>query len=251
MATREQGKTGAGAPRRGLLRFLPILALAAALALAYALGLERWLQLDVLAEEARAFGAFVDRHPVLAPLAYVGAYAAAVAISIPGASLMTVLGGFAFGWLYGGLLTVAAATLGATTLFLAARTSLGAWLAASGGPRLQRLREGFAANAFSYLLFLRLAPVFPFWLVNLAPALFGMRLLPFVAATALGIVPGTFAYAYVGEGLEALVDAGGPLLPPKLVAAFALLALLALVPALLRRVRNRRAEEHRAASADV
>jgi uncharacterized membrane protein YdjX (TVP38/TMEM64 family) len=103
---------------------------------------------------------------------------------------------------------------------------------------VQKLRAGFQAEGFNYLLFLRLVPLFPFWLVNLAAALFGMRLLPYVAATAIGILPGTFVFSYFGAGLGTALDAEGPKLPAELVAALVLLGLLALVPVAARRWRR-------------
>lgn len=239
MRARTEGRAGSGAREtRGWLRLLPAAAILAGLAFAYAFGLHHHLRLDALAARARDLDALVDRHVLAAPIVYVIVYTAAVAVSIPGASILTILGGFLFGWWFGGTLAVVAATAGATLVFLAAKTSFGDRLAARGGTRLKRISDGFAENAFSYLLFLRFAPVFPFWLVNLAPALMGMRLLPYVVGTAVGIVPGTFAYAYAGEGLEALVEREGPLLPPKLILAFAVLAVVALLPALVRRLRG-------------
>ncbi|MGQ7793972.1 TVP38/TMEM64 family protein [Faunimonas sp. B44] len=239
MRSRSEGRAGSGARAiRGWLHVLPAAAILGALAIAYAFGLHQHLRLDALAARARDLDALVDRHLLAAPIVYVIVYTATVAVSIPGASILTILGGFLFGWWFGGILAVVAATAGATLVFLAARTSIGDRLAARGGPRLKRLSDGFAENAFSYLLFLRFAPVFPFWLVNLAPALMGMRLLPYVVGTAIGIVPATFAYAYAGEGLEALVDRNGPLLPPKLILAFAVLAVVALLPVIVRRIRG-------------
>jgi uncharacterized membrane protein YdjX (TVP38/TMEM64 family) len=184
-----------------------------------------------------------------------------VALSIPGAVLLTVLGGFLFGWLVAGLVVVVAATAGATIVFLVARSSLGNMLARRAGPRLNALARGFRDDAFSYLLFLRLVPAFPFWLVNLAPALFNVPLATFVAATLVGIVPGTFAFAFLGSGFdsiiaeqtevhEACVAAGrsdcemtfeaGALLTPELIVAFVALGLVALIPVVVRRVRARR-----------
>jgi uncharacterized membrane protein YdjX (TVP38/TMEM64 family) len=114
----------------------------------------------------------VDANPILAAGVYVLAYVAAVALSFPGASFLTAIGGFMFGSLVGTALALVSATIGATAIFLIARTSVGDLLASRAGPRMQRLRAGFDEEGFSYLLFLRLVPLFPFWVVNLAAALF-------------------------------------------------------------------------------
>ncbi len=146
-------------------------------------------------------------------------YVAVVAISFPGAGALTITGGFLFGAALGTALASVAATIGATLIFLIARTSLGALLAERAGPRAQKLRQGFQEEGFSYLLFLRLVPLFPFWLVNLAAALFGMRLLTYVAATAIGVVPATFVFAYFGHGLGTALDSEGPHVPATLLVA--------------------------------
>src|SRR5688500_9292579 len=191
-----------GSTRSRAARLLPLVAVLLALALAYAFGLHRYLSLEALREYEAALAAFVERNAALAALAYVGVYIAAVAISFPGASVLTAAGGLMFGYAAGSALALLSATVGATCIFLIARTSLGDMLAARAGPRVQRLRQGFQEEGFGYLLFLRLVPLFPFWLVNLAAALFGLRLLTFVGATAIGILPGTLVLAYVGASLR-------------------------------------------------
>ena len=118
-----------------------------------------------------------------------------VALSLPGGAVLTLAGGFLFGWFIGGVASIIGATIGATIVFLIARSTIGDALAARAGPFLSRFRQGFQQDAFSYLLFLRLVPIFPFWLVNLAPGLLGVGFGTYVATTLLGIVPGTFAYS--------------------------------------------------------
>ena len=230
---------GARASRRHtLLRWAPLGGVALALALGYALGLQDYLTLSAFREYRGSLAALVEAHPVLAPLVFVLVYAFAVAVSFPGASLLTIIGGFLFGALLGTAITVFAATTGATAIFLIARTSLGDLLASRAGPRVQRLRRGFQEEGFSYLLSLRLVPLFPFWLINLAAALFGMRILPYVAATAIGIVPGTFVYSYFGQGLEGALDSEGPPASVELFVGLALLGVMALVPVAVRKWRR-------------
>jgi len=191
------------------VRLWPLAVLAAALALAYALGLHRYLSLDALAAHRAALAALVADRPVAAGALYVGAYIAVVALSLPGGAVMTLAGGFLFGpWLGTGL-TVVGATIGACLLFLAARSALAPFVAERAGPLLDRVRPGLERDGFFYLLSLRLIPAVPFWLANLAPALVGMRFLPYAAATAIGIVPGTAVFAGIGAGLGEILAQGG------------------------------------------
>lgn len=244
-------------PRAGgglLRRFAPLAVIVAAMGLGYAFGLHEYLSLSSLIRERTELAAVVSENLLLAAAAFVGVYVVAVALSFPGASLLTIIGGFLFGWTLGGTLVAFAATSGAAIIFLAARTSLGETLKHRAGPFLSRLAAGFREEAFNYLLFLRLAPVFPFWLVNIAPALFGMGLRPYVAATFLGILPGTYAYAFIGAGLDSVIaaqEAASPgcaaagtcsielsaLVTRDLVLAFAALGIAALVPVLVRKWR--------------
>jgi uncharacterized membrane protein YdjX (TVP38/TMEM64 family) len=242
-------------------RWGPLVLLVAVAGLVYATGAYEYLSLAAIADHRDALQGLVTRNWLAAIAGYGLVYMATVALSVPGAALLTVLGGFLFGWLAAGLLVIVAATAGATVVFLVARTSLGDVLARRAGPRLNALAKGFRDDAFSYLLFLRLVPAFPFWLVNIAPALFNVPLASFVAATLIGIIPGTFAFAFLGSGLdsiiaeqkavfEACVAAGrddcemtfepGALLTPELIVAFVALGLVALIPVVIRRVRARR-----------
>ena len=215
-----------------------------------------------LVRNLEAIDAFVAEHMVLAVLAYIATYAAAVTVSFPGAAFLTITGGFLFGLVIGACAAVIGATIGATGVFLLARTALGETLLQRAGPRAGRIAQGFRDNAFNYLLFLRLVPVFPFFLVNLVPAFTGVRLATFVGATALGIIPAAIAYAYFGttlgsviasqkEAYDACVAAGNGgchvrfssenVLRPDVVGALVALALLALVPVLVRRLKAARA----------
>jgi uncharacterized membrane protein YdjX (TVP38/TMEM64 family) len=232
----------AAANRRRLWRWLPLALLVAALALVFASGLHRYLSFETLREHRAALLAFVAARPLLAPLAFAALYVAVVALSVPGASILTITGGFLFGIWLGGALVVASATAGATILFLIARTTLGDSLRARAGPWLRRMETGFRANALSYLLALRLLPLFPFWLVNLVPALLGVPLGTYVLGTALGIIPGSLVYAGVGNGLGAVFDQGGTpdlgiIFRPQVLGPILGLALLALLPALYRKYR--------------
>ncbi len=226
-------------------RLLPLVILLTVVAAAFAFRIDRYLALDALRENRAALLAFVESNRLTAALGFMLAYAGVVALSLPGASIMTLTGGFLFGVGLGSSLTVVGATVGAAILFLIARSALGDVLRQRAGPFLSRMADGFSKDSFSYLLFLRLVPAFPFWAVNLAPALLGMRLAPFVAATALGIIPGTTVYSAFGAGLGRVFDAGGEVnlkavFSPVLIAALVGLGVLSLLPIALRRLRERR-----------
>ena len=189
-------------------RLLPLLAIALVVLAGWAMlphGDAAWRYLGQ--HQAAWHGTVADR-PALAALGYIVVYAAFVGVSLPAGGLLTVAGGLLFGAWRGGALAVLAASLGAVALFLLARTALGGVLARRAQPLVERLRPGLDRDGFSWLLALRLIPVVPFWLTNLAPALLGMRLRPFVAATVLGIAPATFVLAGVGSGIGDVLAAG-------------------------------------------
>jgi uncharacterized membrane protein YdjX (TVP38/TMEM64 family) len=227
-------------------RFAPLMLLLAAVIAVYALGLQRQLSWAALAQHQAALHAAVVTHPITSAAGYVAAYAVTVALSLPGAAVLTVAGGLLFGIGTGAALAVAGATLGAVLLFLAARYALADLLAAKAGPLMSRIRPGLQRDGFSYLLALRLIPAFPFWLVNLAPALAGMRLAPFAAATLLGIIPGSVVFASIGAGLGDVLARGGMpdlsvVLSARVLLPLAGLAALSLVPVGWRRWKARRA----------
>lgn len=226
-------------------RLLPLAVLLAGLGAFFALGLDRYVTLDNLRDNRQALTAWVSGNWALAAFLYVIAYIAMVAFSVPGALVATLTGGFLFGTVFGGLLTVIGATIGATAIFLAAKTALGDALREKAGPGLRRLERGFGENAFSYMLVLRLVPLFPFFLVNLAPAFLGVKLRTYVVATFFGIMPGTFVFASLGNGLGAIFDAGrepdlGLIFEPQIIGPILALALLALVPVIYRRFAGRK-----------
>jgi len=242
--------------RSPVRRLLPLAVVAVLLIIVYAMGWHRELSLESLIRHRAAIDGFILAHKLVAILAFIGFYVAVAALSIPAGAWLTITGGFLFGTIVGALATIVGATVGATILFLIAQSAAGEHLARRAGARVARFAAGFRADAFNYLLFLRLVPV-PFWLVNLVPALLGVRLRTFVAATALGIIPATFIFAFFGAGLDSVIAAqeatyktclaaGGvdcrtnfepaSLLTPTLLAALIGLGLLALVPVLAKRI---------------
>ncbi|NBN79164.1 TVP38/TMEM64 family protein [Microvirga tunisiensis] len=244
-------------PIRSALRWSALLALAGVTLAGYLGGWHEDLSLSGLIRHRGDLATLVVEHHVAALALFTGLYATVVALSFPGASLLTVAAGVLFGWIEGGLAALLGATAGATVVFLVARSSVGAVLAVRAGPFLRRLSDGFRRDAVSYLLFLRLTPVFPFWLVNIAPALFQVPLRVYVLTTAVGILPGTFAFAMVGSGFDSVIAAQEALDPgcagrgtcrvslmalltPELLAALAVLGVVALLPVVVRLLRSRR-----------
>jgi len=216
-------------------RFLPLLGLAAAFIAIWASGLTDALTWAGLARNQALLAGWVGDHPLLAGAVFVAAYVVSTALSLPQAALLTIAGGLLFGTVAGGTLAVLGATGGACILFLAARSALGEGLTRRGGAAMATVRDALRRDGFSYLLALRLIPLVPFWLVNLAASVCGMRLAPFAAATLIGIIPGTFVFASIGAGVGSVLAAGGT---PNLSVIFSLpvlgplvgLALLSLVP---------------------
>ncbi len=196
--------------------------------------LKQYLSLEALKANRNSLLAYTDAHYAAAVAAYILLYCLQTAFSLPGAAIFTVAGGFLFGSFVGTLYVNVAATSGATLAFLAARYLLRDWVETKFGDRLGPIQEGFARNAFSYLITLRLIPVFPFFLVNLVSGLTRIRLGAYVAATSVGILPGSFVYANAGRQLGT-INSLGEIASPRVLGAFALLGLLALVPILYRK----------------
>ena len=221
----------------------------------YFTGLHEYFSLSNLIKHREAMVSFVSDNILLAGLAYVILYLTIVAVSFPGAAALTITSGLVFGGILGGILTVIGATLGAVVIFLIARSSLGDVLEKKAGPFIQKMIAGFQKDQFQYLLTLRLTPIFPFWVVNIVPALLKMRLPSYALATFLGIIPGTMAFAYIGAGLDSVIaaqedanpgcaDAGtcsidvGALVTKDLLIALAGLAALSVLPFIIKKIRG-------------
>lgn len=234
---------------RGWKRFIPLGVLLLGLVLFFALGLDRYLTIRALSDHRDTLLAFTRDHLVGAVLIYAAIYTAVVAFSLPGGAVMTITGGFLFGTLLGGTVTVVAATVGATLIFLAARTAFAELLRERAGPWLRRIRKGFDEDGTSYLLVLRLVPIFPFFIVNVAPAFLGVNVRLYMATTFFGIIPGTFVYASVGNGVGAILDAGGRpdlgiIFEPAILFPILGLAILALIPVAYKHLRTRKRSIH-------
>ena len=216
-----------------------------------------YLSLDSLAQHRTMLAHFVAENFLAAAAFFMLIYMAAVALSVPGAAVLSIAGGFLFGLWLGVLFVLIAATLGAVILFLIAKTTLGEMLKQRAQGMIEKLHQGLNENAFYYLLFLRLVPLFPFWLVNLAPALLGVSLSVYVRATFIGIMPGVFVFVFLGVGLESILaqhqhmrvqcmaqtphaDCAtavkvGDLVTPEILIALSLLGVVALIPVIVKR----------------
>ena len=258
--------SGTPAPERrrsrlkALRRFGPLFFIAAVMVLVFAMGWHREVTAENIVALRDRFHGVLAEHATASVLAYVAVYAILASLSLPGCPIVTATGGLMFGWLVGGAAAVVGATMGATLLFLIARSAVGGMLSERTAPWLTKLRQGFKEDALSYLLFLRLVPAFPFWFVNIAPAVLGVPLKTYVIGTFFGIIPATFAFASAGAGLDSVIMAAkaehaqclaekgaevckltihaSSLVTKELLLALLLLGVVALIPVVLRRWRN-------------
>jgi len=242
-------------------RWLPLAAIVALSVAAISFGWTRNVSFEALVRHHSAVHAFIQSHWIAAVAIYVAIYVVAVALSLPGGLVMTLSGGFLFGGLVGGAAALVGATAGASIIFVIAKSAFGEHLARRAGPLAEKLADGFRADAFHYLMFLRLVPVFPFFLINLVAALVGVHLPTFIAATGIGIIPGTFTFAFVGAGLDSVIRAQAAIynaclaagradcrldfdikaaVTPELLGALAALGVIALIPVAVKRLRARR-----------
>jgi uncharacterized membrane protein YdjX (TVP38/TMEM64 family) len=234
-------------PRRAAWRrWWPLAAIAIGIVLVFAFDIDRFASFQHLKAHHQRLAALVAAHYVQAILGYFVLYVLFVALSLPGAIWLTVAGGFLFGIAVGAILAVLAATTGASLLFLATKTSLGAYLHEHAGPWLGKVERGFADNQWSYLLMMRLFPVIPFFIANLVPAFLGVRLPIFIATTLIGIIPATIIFTTIGAGLGSVLERSTDLslhslLTPQVEGALIGLALLAAVPVAVKFLRRRRA----------
>jgi uncharacterized membrane protein YdjX (TVP38/TMEM64 family) len=227
--------------RRGVALKLLVAALFAGVLVAFfALGGQDYLRLDTIKRHRDALLAFTDAHYATALLIAFLVYAGATAFSIPGGLVLSLTMGFLFGRWVGTALVVAAATVGATLLFLAARYLFADAARKRMGALGEKINAGFTENAFSYMLFLRLVPLFPFFLVNLAPAFTTIPLRTYALATAIGIIPGTFVFVNLGQALGRIDSLHG-LVSVEVLGGLGLLALFALIPVIVQKMRSRRA----------
>lgn len=217
-----------------LIKLLILALFIGGIILFFALGGQKYLNLETLKANRDALIQYTEQHYVTAFIIGFLIYTISTALSLPGGLILSLSMGLVFGRWAGTLLIVLAATLGATLVFLAARYIFADMARKKIGGLAQKINEGFTKDAFNYLLFLRLVPLFPFWLVNLAPAFTNVPLKTYVTATAIGILPGTFVFANLGQNLGR-ISSTKELLTPGILSAFVLLGVFALIPVLYKK----------------
>ena len=249
MNTPSQTSEAADAPKSNIKRYLPLAIIAAALAVFFALGGHKYISLDSLRENQGELKDFVANNAVLAVAGFIGIYALLVAISFPGASFLSIFAGFLFGVVTGTISVVIGATIGATIIFLVARSALGDGLAKRAGPFMQKFEKGLKEDELSYLFILRLVPLFPFFIVNIVPALFNVKLRNYVLTTLFGIIPGALVYVSVGNGIGDALGAGqdvplkGLMFRPAVILPILGLITLSFIPVIYKKMSAKKAQD--------
>ncbi|NIQ00176.1 MAG: TVP38/TMEM64 family protein [Nitrospinaceae bacterium] len=216
---------------------LSIIAVAVALFFIFDLG--EYLSLESLKSNRDQLRTFYEANTATMIVAFIGVYIVTVALSLPGAAILTLCAGAIFGSVMATLVVNVGATVGATLAFLAARFLLRDWVEKNFGEKLKPFNDGFSKNAINYMLFLRLVPLFPFFLINLVSGLTQIRLPVYFFGTMFGTLPGTFVYANAGSNL-ASINQLSDIASPQVLGAFALLGLFALIPTFYKYYKSRK-----------
>ncbi|MEL6522546.1 MAG: TVP38/TMEM64 family protein [Pseudomonadota bacterium] len=233
--------------RKGLIaRNLPLIAIAIVAVLGF-VTLRDYLSFEALSQNRELLLGFRDQHYTLTVLVFLAVYVAVVAFSLPGATVVTLTGGFLFATFPGALFNVTGATIGATLIFLAARYGLGDRLAArmdSADGAVKKIKDGIDNNQWEMLFLMRLVPAVPFFVANLVPALLNVPLQRFVVSTFLGIIPGTIVFTSVGAGLGEVFARGetpdlGVIFEPHILLPILGLCALAALPVILKALRGK------------
>lgn len=225
-------------------KWLPIAVIIVAMMVVYFLEFDRFFSFEMLKQKREIILNYTQSHPILSPVLFMLIYALVVALSLPAGAIFSIIGGFLFPVPFGMIYVLFGATAGAVGIFLAAKTAFGGLLKKRASRFLQKMEKGFQQNAWSYLLFLRLAFIFPFWLVNLSPAFFAIPLWTFTWTTFVGIIPGSFVYTQAGSGLGEIFDAGqsftfDTVFNTKMKIAIVCIALISLVPIIVKKYRKK------------
>lgn len=225
-------------------RFVPIAILVIGLAMALYFDIHKLFSFNVIGENYNVLKGYIDNQYIFSLLLFSLAYILTVAFSIPGASILSLLYGALLGTFIAGTLIVVSATIGATIIFLAAKYAFHDSLKRRAGPWLSKMQAGFNENAFSYMMFLRLVPAFPFFIVNVVPAFLGVRLSIYIITTFIGIIPGTFVYASIGSGIGYILQQGrtpdlSVLSSPEVLLPLAALGFLALIPVAYKKIKGK------------
>lgn len=218
---------------RKIKQFTPLCLLIVLVIGVYVSGALDYVSLETIQSQRLYLLDLVEQNPVVAAVVFMGIYMMAVALSLPIASLLTLLGGFLFGLVMGTFMVVSSATIGAMIIFLIAKSAVGESLRNRAGPFYNKVADNMNENAIQYMFFMRFVPVVPFFIANVLPALFNIKLRDFLITTFFGIIPGTAVYVNIGQGL-ATIESAGDLVSPQILGAFTLLGVFALVPTVIK-----------------
>ena len=230
--------------------FLPLIILIIGLVLFIILGGARYISFNALSQYYQSLQEFVYKHYYLSSLLFTTVYIVAVSLSFPGAAILTLLGGFLFGVWWGTFWTIIASTIGAVITYFAVNSAFGTFFKRKVTGRLRTIQQGFSENEFYYLLTLRLLPIFPFFIINIASGIVGVRMRNFIIASMLGMAPCAFIYAWVGSSLGTMVVDQGQnnmassiFLQPSIIIPLVLLAILSLLPVLIKKIKGKSSNE--------
>lgn len=223
-----------------LTKYIPLTVILTVFIGVWASGILDFLSLESIKEHRLELLNLVEENPVISVLFFALAYIMTVALSLPIATVLTLLGGFLFGVVLGAITIVLSATIGATIIFLIAQTAIGSSLREKAGPFYNKVAENMKDNGFQYMLFMRFVPIVPFFIANILPALFDIKLRDFFITTLIGIIPGTIVYANIGRELGT-IETLNDLVSAKTLIAFALLGFLSLIPTLIKFFRKKKA----------
>ena len=225
------------------LKFLPVIIILIAMITVFLFGGFDYLSFDTLRTYHETLKTSLENNKILFPFLFILVYIIATALSIPGGVFLTILAGFLFGKYFATSYVAIGATIGACILFLAAKTAIGDFFLKKAGTRLKKISEGFKKNATCYMLFLRLIPLFPFWLVNIVPAFFKIKFKTFLWTTFFGIMPGSFIFAQAGVGLQSIIEKESfdlkSILSFEVILSLSLLAILMLIPIIFKKIKNK------------
>ncbi len=227
-------ETHQNSPTRTWVKMLILSLFVGGVATFFILDGSQYLTLETIKNNRDALLVYTENNFALMIVIAIGIYTLSTALSIPGAVMLSLVTGFLFGRWIGTAIIMFSATLGATLVFLAARYLFAEAAQRRMGSLAQKVIAGFHRDAFSYLLFLRLVPVFPFWLVNLVPAFTPVKTRTYILATAIGITPGSFVFSNLGQSLGR-INSLNELISREILIALALLGLFALIPIIVRK----------------
>ena len=224
---------------KNIKKFLPLIIIVILIIGVWASGVLDFLSLESIKEHRQELLNYVEENIVLSVFIFALTYIVTVALSLPIATVLTLLGGFLFGVISGAVIIVLSATIGATLIFIIAQTAIGSSLREKAGPFYNKVADNMKENGFQYMLFMRFVPVVPFFIANILPALFDIKLRDFFITTLIGIIPGTIVYANIGQELGT-IETLNDLVSPTTLIAFALLGVLSLMPTAIKFLRKKK-----------